>query len=429
VNLEPRTERQSLLDTFQVPVIGGRWLLVAAATIESVLFLVTGPPPGTGLLTLGLLFVYNVISLVVVHRVPVRRVPVPGLLALDLGFVAAVAYQTGGTASPFLGQCFLIIFAAALFYGFWGGLAIGAVSVVIAVSVSGTTAGDAGRELRTFIPYFLIGGGFAGYLTERIRTWFRRYRESSRQARARELEAQIAEREMVLARQMQRAALPPNPPAMPGLDMAVRSRQARHVSGDFYLFIPDQHRIAVVIGDVSGKGFPAALISTTIGHLLPWFRPLRDPKAALLNLNRDLQERLPVDAFVSLILADLDVEAECLRLWTAGHPPALLWRAAEGRVVEAAVHNPILGIFPTWEACPEDLPLRAGDMLALYTDGLIEVRNEAGEMFETRRADEVLAANAHRSAAEVAQALVDAAAEWGELTDDLTVLVCKRVPG
>jgi hypothetical protein len=421
----PSPEPQQLLDTFRGPIVGGRWLLVVAATVESGLLAVDYPASRA---VLTALLVYNLASLVLVHWLPVRRIPILALLGLDLLFIAMVAMQTGGSESLILGQCYLVIYAGALFYGLIGGLSVGALSALTVVLLIAREAGPEWLDVRLRAPYFIIAGAFAGYLSESLRTWYRRYRASRDDAAARELDDRLAEREFQLARAMQKAAMPSIPRSHPGLDVAARALFARRVSGDFYFFLPDERRLGVVIGDVSGKGLPAALVSTSIGHLLPWLRPLVNPGEALRNLNRDLLDRVPAESFASLVLVEADFPHHELRLWNAGHPPPLLWRASERRVLEGKVFNPILGVFPCWEGEPECWPFEPGDVLLLCTDGLLEVRNQAREEFQTRGAARVLAETASESADDIAAAVLRAAESWGELSDDVTVVVCKRTP-
>ncbi|HEU4754788.1 MAG TPA: hypothetical protein VFU47_16895, partial [Armatimonadota bacterium] len=162
-----RPEQDPLLDTFRTAVIGGRWLLVIAATLESLLLAATGGVPPAGWTVLGCLLLYNLASLVLVHRLPVRRIPVLAILALDLLFVGAMASVTGGAQSPFLGQCYLIIYAGALFYGLSGGLTVGFVSALLATALTFQNPADvAWDSFRGYVPYFLIAGAFAGFLSE-----------------------------------------------------------------------------------------------------------------------------------------------------------------------------------------------------------------------------------------------------------------------
>jgi serine phosphatase RsbU (regulator of sigma subunit) len=145
-------------------------------------------------------------------------------------------------------------------------------------------------------------------------------------------------------------------------------------------------------------------------------------------LNQDLTERLPDQAFVTLTLVLADLSRGRVCVWSAGHPPALLWRAGGAEVVETRVQSPLLGVFPTWEGCAEELPMETGDVLLLYSDGLIETRNARGEEFDLSRAASVLAQHAHESAEEILDALTEAVNRWGTPADDLTILVCRRVP-
>jgi hypothetical protein len=418
---------RELLYSFRSLLIGGRWLLVAAESTMTVLILVSECLSERTVLALLLLTLYNAVSLVVVHRGPLRHLTLSRLLSVDLLFVAIVSHGTGDSQSPFLGQCYLIIFAAALSYGFAGGMAAGVASALITAVLAYLRPAGLWEDIRDLVPYFLLAGAYSGFLMARMQVWFQQYQDGVARERQRELQAEATRREMELARSMQEAALPAAPPPVAGLDLAARSQFAREVGGDFYLFLTDEERVGLVIGDVSGHGIPAALTATSIGHLLPWLRPLEDPRQALDSLNQDLAERLPTDSFVTIMLAEVDRCPGRLRLWNAGHPPALLWRAQEARVVEARSCNPLLGVFPSWDGRPEEWPLLPGDLLALYSDGLVEVRDARGEPFGSARAAEVLARNAGGSADAIAAALIQAAMDWGAQSDDLTVLVCRCV--
>ena len=89
----------------------------------------------------------------------------------------------------------------------------------------------------------------------------------------------------------------------------MRFEPAQAVGGDFYAFFPGGARLGVLLGDVSGKGIPAALASTSISQLAWWLRPMEDPDGFLANMNRELLEHLRPEAFASLVLAFLDPEA------------------------------------------------------------------------------------------------------------------------
>jgi hypothetical protein len=416
----------SLIDSYRGLVVGGRWLLVVAATIETIIVAATEQLAFGAMAALLAFFLYNVATLGVVHWIPIRRVPVPLILALDMAFTAVAAYYTGGSRSVFLGQYYLIIFAGGLFFGLRGGLVCGAAAALIAVVLTQQHPESIWADLRDVVPYFLISGAFTGYLVSQMRTWFERYNNSLASRRAQDLEAERVRSEMALARVMQEAALPASVPIVPGVQLASRHEFAGAVGGDFYLYLPGERQLGLLVGDVSGKGMPAALVATSAAHLIPWLAPLDNPARALSHLNRDLGARLPPDAFVTLVLATIDCSADRIRVWSAGHPPAVLWRAREQRVLEGQVFNPLLGILDDWTAAFEEWPFEADDVLVLYSDGLSEVRNAAGEMFDTAGVGAVLAAHAHETPEQLADRLVRAATGWGTVVDDLTVMVCRR---
>lgn len=410
----PDPEVADLRDAFRSVFVAGRWLLAWAEGAESLRLLLGEELSQRALWALAVLSAYNLVSLILVHRLPPRRLPAGPLLALDLLLAGLAAFPTGGA---FLNACTLILLAGALLYGVLGGVLVGAGAALL--------AGMLGQSDRS--PYFLLIGTFTGYLMERLRSWFRSHQEDIARARERDIAAEATRREMALARAIQQAALPVTPPCAPGLQIAARCTWAHEVGGDFHLFLGEGERRGLVLGDVSGKGVAAALVATSVAHLLPWLDPLGDPGAALARLNRDLIERLPADAFVTLVFAEVDPGAGTLGLWSAGHPPALLWRAGERQVREAQAHNFFLAFREPWSAEPERLPFAPGDVLLLYSDGLIEARNDRGEIFGIERAAAVLAQNADKCVEEIAGALARAAGEWGPLTDDLTLLVCRRV--
>ncbi|MFN3650723.1 MAG: PP2C family protein-serine/threonine phosphatase [Armatimonadota bacterium] len=423
-----RRERAfQLLEMFEVPIIGGRWLLVAAAAVETVLVYFSETLSTQAITALVLLAIYSAISLVAVHRLDLRRVPLGLMLLLDLVFVALVAEYTGRAHSPFLGQYFLIIFAGALFYGLRGGVLVGSLASVATLILAWRDPGGMSSEIRDLVPYFPISGLFTGYLVDRLRASVRRYQETLDLTREADVREEGVRRDMKLARRMQEATLPKALPQRAPFEIAARFEPAREVGGDFYQFLQSEQVLGVVIGDVAGKGVQAALASTSIGHLFPWLRPLDDPARALEDLNRDLVERLPREAFASLTLAELLPEPGVIRLWNAGHPPAMLWSAGTKQVSEAQVFNLLLGIAAERSYTSETLPFGPGDVLLLYSDGLIEAPNERGEQFETERVAECLSGSAGEPAEAIAESLIRAVTGWGTVIDDLTVVVVKHL--
>ena len=431
------TTSDTLVDTFRGVFLSGRFLLTGLVAVFDVWYFVSRAQAGAGLpvlsaLVLTLLLGYQVTALILVRRSPIARLPSGLLLAADLVSLylllrfAGPALAGGALLTLFA----LVISAAALLYGVRGGVltAIGAM-VAVSLLAPGRPAGLPG--LRQYGPYFLLTGGFTGFLVERLQSAFARRQSAALIEQRRTIDTEVFAREMDLARQMQQAALPLSTPEVPGLEIAAISLPAREVGGDFYLFLESHEgspaHLGLVVGDVSGKGIAAALAATSVAHLLPWLRPLGDPAAALEVLNRDARERLPGEAYVTLILADIDREAGSVRLWSAGHTPVVGWRARESRTVESSVYNSYLGLLPAWGGSPESWPLDIGDVLVLYSDGLSETRDAQGKQFGSESIARVLGENALLPAPAIAQALIAAEARWGSTGDDLTLVVCKRV--
>jgi len=123
---------------------------------------------------------------------------------------------------------------------------------------------------------------------------------------------------------------------------------------------------------------------------------------------------------------ETDLERSKVRLWSAGHPPALLWRSSERRTVALSTSSLPLGMFPTWQGDPEEMDWQPGDVLLLYTDGLTEARNARGEMFTNERVAEALTVGADGTASMIIRSLLTLLEAWGTPSDDLTIVVLKR---
>jgi hypothetical protein len=425
---------ETLETEFDRLFLWGRWCIIAAQAAMAILISALSPQATIVYIALALLLLYNAGVLGITYRRLTRKQPLTSgflvsLLALDLFSLFLIAYPTGASNSPFLGQCYLDIFLGALYFEIGGGLILGVASLLVTTLLVLLHPSGLWDDLRDLVPYFLIAGAFTGYLSHGLKTWFSRYQISVDSQKEQEVQVEVARREMALARRAQQAALPLSAPRVPGLDCAVRSRPAREIGGDLHLFISDSDHLELIIGDVSGKGIPASLTATSIAHLLPWLSPLEDASAALQYLNRDLVERLPQDTFVTLCLVETHGANDSFRICNAGHPPPLLWRSREQIVTPLDGCELPLGIDNAALFPARLYSLEVGDALVLYTDGMIEVRNEKGNELQSERLAEAFARRAATdSADEIADYLLQTVDGWGEATDDVTLIVCKRVP-
>lgn len=236
------------------------------------------------------------------------------------------------------------------------------------------------------------------------------------------------ERELELARQVQQSMLPRTFPHVPGLAFAAANAPARHVGGDFYDVIRlDGDRVGLVIADVSDKGMPAALYMALARSLiLAESRQFASPAAVLGTVNQLLRELGEQDMFVTVFYGVLDPVAGRLTYARAGHDRPFLVR--NGEVLTLGGRGMALGLFgaDTFYVTEERLSLRPGDRLVLYTDGLSDVVNPAGAMFDGERLKELVLRHTARSPGDFCRALFDdLAAYQGDAPqfDDMAVVI------
>lgn len=233
----------------------------------------------------------------------------------------------------------------------------------------------------------------------------RRAYDELRATQAQLVEKEALERELQVAHQIQMSLLPRRLPALAALSLGARLLPARAVGGDFFDFLPlGPHRLGIAIGDVTGKGVPAALLMAQVIALLRAEAPhAPHPAVALRRVNYQLRRLNVSGFFVTLIFGVLDSERAIFEYVRAGHEIPLR-RAPDGAVSEVArgVGQP-LGLFASPLLDHQTLRLAPGETLVLYTDGLTDARNTAGEAFGAAR----LAAVLRGAGAPSAQAMCD----------------------
>lgn len=236
-----------------------------------------------------------------------------------------------------------------------------------------------------------------------------------------------------VARVLQRSLLPPDLPEVPGVQLAARYRAAEigsDIGGDFYdVFQTAQNRWSAVLGDVSGKGTDAAVLTGLARHTLR-AAAIRapGPVEVLSALNHailapEYGERFVTVAYVQMAL---DGDVVDLIVSSAGHPSPLIVRS-DGRVEEITGVGGIIGLFEDVVIEHETTHLQPADMLVLYTDGVLEARDAQGEFFGDERLQELLAGCAGMDAAEVARRIEDAAIAFQNDVprDDIAILVVR----
>ncbi len=203
------------------------------------------------------------------------------------------------------------------------------------------------------------------------------------------LSAQSAEHQMEIARQVQRGLLPAASAAPRDFELAAEWRPAADVSGDFYdAFDLPGNGAAFVLGDVSGKDVPAAMLASVMQgtvHATAWTRSAAGHNSATEELNRLLCERASGERFASLFWGYFDARTERLHYVNCGHCAPLLFRAREENVRRLCDGGPVLGLLPQARFEQGVERLEAGDTLLLYSDGVVEAANASGEEFGEHR--------------------------------------------
>lgn len=192
--------------------------------------------------------------------------------------------------------------------------------------------------------------------------------------------------ELTQAAEIQQQALPVEAPTVPGLDLAGFNASCRTVGGDYYDFIPfPDGRVAVGVADVCGKGMPAALLLMGLQARVRVLAEIMSSPAEIVErLNRILVSTGMSDRFITLFLALFDPASNTLEYCNAGHNPPWLVRS-DGRTEALDGGGPVLGILPGIAYESRKLALDTGDAVVLYSDGITEANNPAGEEFgETR---------------------------------------------
>lgn len=240
--------------------------------------------------------------------------------------------------------------------------------------------------------------------------------------------------EMELAKQVQMRLLPQKIPHFANLDVAVQSRPAFQVGGDFYDFVESKdHLLNFVVGDVSGKGMPAALLMTMMrtvlrGRVQESHLPTVDQ--ILDRANQDLyQDFSDVDMFATVFLGRYDAQNHRLYYANQGHSPVIY--RPQGRTAALLIADaPPLGVLPNSLAQLHTINLCIGDLLIVASDGFSEAERSDGEMFGYERMLQVVDQSAEKSANELLEQMFEVVHNFTaghRQSDDQTILVVKRV--
>ncbi|HMK28237.1 MAG TPA: SpoIIE family protein phosphatase [Terriglobales bacterium] len=257
--------------------------------------------------------------------------------------------------------------------------------------------------------------------------------EAQRRAAAQKLEAERrTARELEIAKQVQARLFPQTLPQLKTLEYAGACIQARDVGGDYYDFLDlGRGRLGLVIADTSGKGIGAALLMANLQANLRSQSAiaLEQPQRFLRSVNQLFCENTTDSAYATLFFAEYDDQARGLLYANCGHHSAFLLRDSKLEKLESTCT--VLGLFREWDCSIEERQLFPGDILALYTDGVTEAFNDAGEEFGEQRLIEALRRNREQSPRALLARIVEEVRQFSprEQSDDITLIVAKCGPG
>lgn len=243
-------------------------------------------------------------------------------------------------------------------------------------------------------------------------------------------ERKRSEQELALAQETQESLLPRCLPQFENFRIHAFNNPTRYVGGDFYDFRQlSSGEWMGVLADVSGKGMPAALLSSMVlGALSMEFRSRTQPQEVLSLVNQLLCEKSLPFQFVTLFLFLLSPQGRG-QFISAGHNPAYLFRFATGKIEKLASEALILGLFDYASYIPRTLHLHKGDILVVYSDGLTDAQNQQREMFGEERLLQIIQQEAPSGSHAIKQQFLKAIEDFTQgmpQTDDITFVVVEK---
>jgi serine phosphatase RsbU (regulator of sigma subunit) len=237
------------------------------------------------------------------------------------------------------------------------------------------------------------------------------------------------EHDLILASQVQRRVLP-KPLVCSNLELGAAMQPAQLLGGDYYDFFKISEEVVdVVIADVSGHGAAASLLMPSLAVALRLrARELDGPAAIIKDLDEVFRQITSAATFVTMFYARFDQSKRTLQYASGGHNPPLLVRPKTGETLLLDVGGPIMGILPQAQFSNTLLTLDQGDILTLFTDGVIEQENEAGEEFSISRLEEVVRSKEAEPASALVTRISEAVSTFAGAkpqADDLTVVIVK----
>jgi phosphoserine phosphatase RsbU/P len=239
---------------------------------------------------------------------------------------------------------------------------------------------------------------------------------------------QRLERDLKLARELQFRLLPQSLPTLPNLELHAKFVPARAIGGDLYDFIPySLSRLGIIVGDVSGKGAPAAIYAALVSGILRSHAPVEPAPAEMLSaVNFSLAERRIEGQYVSIIYAVWDDEQRRLQISSSGMPRPIFCHEGKIEVIQAT--GLPLGLFDEADYDEFSFQAKPGDLFVFFSDGILDAQNRKGELFGRKRVEDIVTGCSTKSVECVVNNIFSAVAEHAaglDPFDDQTVVAMK----
>lgn len=243
------------------------------------------------------------------------------------------------------------------------------------------------------------------------------------------LEKQRMEKELALARGIQRSLLPDEPPVIPGFELAVANEPCFECGGDYYDFLHlGPQSLLLVIADVEGKGVSSALVMSNLqATLRALVMHLHSLEVLALSLNEMIYNDTKSEKYLSCFLGLVDTRRNGLHYINAGHVPPILVDGASGKYSLLEEGGTVVGLFPKTDYTRGTVQLKSGDILVCCTDGILEACNEQDEEFGTEKLAAAVLKHREKSAPAIVESVLTEVNQWchGVQADDKVLMVMK----
>lgn len=426
LNWSPGATRNRAGPGFDRLLVYGRWLVLLAIIITLVLDPTVRQEQPWVMMVVALMVVYNGILHLSLIRNPETYTTKQFTVVVDLILVGALVGLSGNIRSHFFDIFYLVLIAAGMQRRIQGGVIAAVFSITIVLffelftEQGGPRLSDIDHLLST-IPYLILVGLASGFLSDQLAKEADRRRQVELHSQELTLEAQRVRSEMLVARQVQAALLPAKLPQVSYVDIAVKTIAARDIGGDLYDldYAVDGSFMASII-DVSGKGVPAALALSGIKSSLDSSNTL-GLSALLKSLNSYMLDNTPEDMFATMAICRLSADSNVMQVVSAGHEHVLVVRKLTATVDIVVATGLPLGVCDTAEFSIEEVMLRPGDVIVMYTDGVTDARC-LGTPIEAETIKRISAANVSGGSHGILEAIFSKLENECAMIDDATVV-------